>query len=60
MVGLSKADTEAIVSGCRVPALLVMGSRDPDFPDATAEASAPRALSVSRAALPPAWCRSSA
>lgn len=38
MVGLSKADTEAIVAGSRVPALVVMGTRDPDFPDATAEA----------------------
>ncbi len=38
MVGLSKADTEAIVAGSRVPALVVMGTRDPDFPDASAEA----------------------
>ena len=38
MVRLSKADTEAIVAGSRVPALVVMGTRDPDFPDATAEA----------------------
>ncbi|WP_197052560.1 alpha/beta fold hydrolase [Tepidimonas taiwanensis] len=38
MVGLSKADTEAIVARGRVPALVVMGSRDPDFPDAVAEA----------------------
>lgn len=38
MVGLSKADTENIVNRCRVPALVVMGSRDPDFPDATQEA----------------------
>ena len=39
MVGLSKADTEAIVAISRVPALVVMGTRDPDFPDAAAEAS---------------------
>jgi pimeloyl-ACP methyl ester carboxylesterase len=38
MVSLSKADTEAIVAGSRVPALVVMGTRDPDFPDASAEA----------------------
>jgi pimeloyl-ACP methyl ester carboxylesterase len=38
MVSLSKADTAAIVSQSRVPALVVMGSRDPDFPDAAAEA----------------------
>lgn len=38
MVGLSKADTEALVARSNVPALLVMGSRDPDFADAKAEA----------------------
>jgi pimeloyl-ACP methyl ester carboxylesterase len=38
MVSLSKADTAAIVSQSRVPALVVMGTRDPDFPDAAAEA----------------------
>lgn len=38
MLGLSKADTAAILSQCRVPALVVMGTRDPDFPDAAAEA----------------------
>lgn len=38
MVSLSKADTAAILSASRVPALVVMGSRDPDFPDAVAEA----------------------
>jgi len=38
MVGLSKADTEALVPRSRVPALVVMGTRDPDFADATAEA----------------------
>jgi len=38
MVSLSKADTAAIVSKSRVPALVVMGTRDPDFPDAAAEA----------------------
>jgi pimeloyl-ACP methyl ester carboxylesterase len=38
MVGLSKADTEALVARSRVPALVVMGSRDPDFADAAAEA----------------------
>jgi pimeloyl-ACP methyl ester carboxylesterase len=39
MLGLSKADTAAIVPQSRVPALVVMGTRDPDFPDAAAEAS---------------------
>jgi pimeloyl-ACP methyl ester carboxylesterase len=38
MVSLSKADTAAIVSQSRVPALVVMGTRDPDFQDPTAEA----------------------
>jgi pimeloyl-ACP methyl ester carboxylesterase len=38
MLGLSKADTAAILPQSRVPALVVMGTRDPDFPDATAEA----------------------
>lgn len=38
MVGLSKADTEAIVTRSQVPALVVMGTRDPDFADAAAEA----------------------
>lgn len=38
MVGLSKADTEALVARSRVPALVVMGTHDPDFADATAEA----------------------
>jgi pimeloyl-ACP methyl ester carboxylesterase len=38
MINLSKADTAAIVPQSRVPALVVMGTRDPDFADATAEA----------------------
>jgi pimeloyl-ACP methyl ester carboxylesterase len=38
MISLSKADTAAIVPQSRVPALVVMGTHDPDFPDATAEA----------------------
>lgn len=38
MIGLSKADTAAIVARSRVPALVVMGTRDPDFPDPVAEA----------------------
>ncbi|MBC7990767.1 MAG: alpha/beta hydrolase [Luteimonas sp.] len=38
MIALSKADTAAIISQSRVPALVVMGTRDPDFPDASAEA----------------------
>lgn len=38
MIKLSKADTAAIVSKTRVSALVVMGTRDPDFPDAAAEA----------------------
>jgi pimeloyl-ACP methyl ester carboxylesterase len=38
MLSLSKADTAAIVAQNRVPALVVMGTRDPDFPDAAAEA----------------------
>ncbi|GAB4404347.1 MAG: alpha/beta hydrolase [Rhodoferax sp.] len=38
MIGLSKSDTEALVARSQVPALVVMGSRDPDFPDPAAEA----------------------
>jgi pimeloyl-ACP methyl ester carboxylesterase len=38
LMGLSKADTAAILPVSRVPALVVMGTRDPDFPDAAAEA----------------------
>ena len=38
MASLSKADTAAILSTTRLPALVVMGTRDPDFPDAVAEA----------------------
>jgi pimeloyl-ACP methyl ester carboxylesterase len=37
MVGLSKADTEAMLADSRVPALVVMGTRDPDFADAEVE-----------------------
>ena len=39
MVGLSKADTAAILTQSRVPTLVVMGTRDPDFPDAAEEAN---------------------
>ncbi len=39
MLGLSKADTAAMLPASRVPALVVMGSKDPDFPDAGAEAA---------------------
>jgi pimeloyl-ACP methyl ester carboxylesterase len=38
MINLSKADTAAIVPNTRVSTLVVMGTRDPDFPDAAAEA----------------------
>ncbi len=38
MIGLSKTDTASMVPASRVPALVVMGSRDPDFPDPVAEA----------------------
>lgn len=38
MIGLSKADTAAIVTLSRVPALVVMGTHDPDFADPAAEA----------------------
>ena len=38
MIGLSKGDTAAIISQSPVAALVVMGTRDPDFPDAAAEA----------------------
>jgi pimeloyl-ACP methyl ester carboxylesterase len=39
MVRLSKASTEAMLSQSRVPALIVMGGTDPDFPDPGREAS---------------------
>jgi pimeloyl-ACP methyl ester carboxylesterase len=38
MLNLSKADTAAILPRSKVPSLVVMGTKDPDFPDATAEA----------------------
>lgn len=38
MLALSKADTAAILATSKVPALVVMGTRDPDFPDPAAEA----------------------
>lgn len=39
MINLSKADTAALVPQSRVPALVVMGTRDPDFPNPAAEAN---------------------
>ena len=39
MVSLPKADTAAILPHNKVPALIVMGTRDPDFVDAAAEAA---------------------
>ena len=39
MVNLSKADTAAILRQSDVPSLIVMGTRDPDFEDAAAEAA---------------------
>jgi pimeloyl-ACP methyl ester carboxylesterase len=38
MIGLSKRDTEAILGTVSTPALVVMGTKDPDFPDPAAEA----------------------
>ncbi|MDP3896208.1 MAG: alpha/beta hydrolase [Mesorhizobium sp.] len=38
MLGLSKADTAAILDKSKVPALIVMGTKDPDFKDAVEEA----------------------
>jgi pimeloyl-ACP methyl ester carboxylesterase len=38
MTRASKADCEARLGRVRAPALVVMGTRDPDFPDAPAEA----------------------
>ena len=38
MLSLSKADTAAILPQSRVRALVIMGSLDPDFEDASAEA----------------------
>jgi len=39
MVGLSKADTAALLPRSKVPTLVVMGTKDPDFPDPAAEAA---------------------
>ena len=39
MVGAGHDAAEAALARVTVPALVVMGSRDPDFPDATAEAA---------------------
>ncbi len=38
MLSLSKADTAAILEHTKVPALVVMGTKDPDFSDAVEEA----------------------
>ncbi|WP_375449438.1 alpha/beta fold hydrolase [uncultured Devosia sp.] len=38
MLSLSKADTAAILEATHVPALIVMGTKDPDFNDAVEEA----------------------
>lgn len=38
MLSLSKADTAAILEATKVPALIVMGTKDPDFADAVEEA----------------------
>jgi len=38
MIDLSKADTERLLTTIRLPALIVMGSRDSDFSDPAAEA----------------------
>lgn len=38
MLELSKADTQAMLPLSRVPALVIMGTRDPDYADARAEA----------------------
>lgn len=38
MVGLSKANTAALLPHSKIPALIVMGTKDPDFTDPTAEA----------------------
>lgn len=43
MIACSKADTAAILAGSRVPALIVMGTADADFPDPAAEAQRLRA-----------------
>lgn len=39
MVNMPKADTAAILPQSKVPALIVMGTRDPDFVDAATEAA---------------------
>ncbi len=38
MIALSKSDTEAMLTNTGMPGLVIMGTKDPDFPDATAEA----------------------
>lgn len=44
MIGLSKADTDAILDQVRVPSLVVMGTDDPDFADPADEARLVTAL----------------
>lgn len=39
MIGLSKADTAALLPRSKVPALIVMGTKDPDFADPSEEAA---------------------
>lgn len=39
MLGLSKADTAALLPNSKVPALVVMGTKDPDYRDPNAEAA---------------------
>lgn len=38
MAGLSKADTDAVIESIGLPSLIVMGTKDVDFPDASIEA----------------------
>lgn len=38
MIGLPKADTAALLPRSKVPTLVVMGTKDPDFPDPRVEA----------------------
>ena len=38
MLSLSKSDTAAILDEISVPSLIVMGTKDPDFPDPVEEA----------------------
>lgn len=51
MIAASKADVETRLAEVRTPVLVIMGSRDPDFPDPKAEADTVAGLLKGRVAM---------